>query len=216
MVEPVLLPEQSQVNEFLPPNNYPLPLDPRHPVTMGDFAPPVVYSEIKWAQEINLEKSKEVILEVWKKFGDQFGRYYNPIECYRCEECDTLLMTMGSYSETAMTAIDQMKEAGKKVGLIHIRLWRPFPYEDLRQAVKNVKNLIVLDRAISFGQSGPVASEIKSALYHQSRRPKVVGFVGGLGGRDISPADFIAIVDRGIEIARTGSKREFEIFGVRE
>jgi pyruvate ferredoxin oxidoreductase alpha subunit len=216
MVEPVVFPDQSEVDAFLPPFNYPFPLNPSKPVSMGDFAPPIVYTEAKWAQEINLEKSKPVILEVWKKFGDKFGRYYKPVECYRCEGCDTLLMTMGSFSETAMTAVDKMQAEGKKVGLFRIRLWRPFPYEELRQITENAKTLIVLDRAISLGMGGPVASEIKSALYPLEKRPKVVGFVGGLGGRDISPADFEAIVNRGMEIAGTGSEREFEIFGVRE
>lgn len=217
MVEPILFPEQSEVNEFLPPFEYPLPLNPSKPVTMGDFAPPVVYTETKWAQEINLEKSKEVVLQVWKEFGDRFGRYYNPIETYRCDGCDTLLMTMGSFSETAMTTIDRMRDGGTKVGLFRIRLWRPFPYEELRQAVGNASTLIILDRAISFGgPGGPVASEVKSALYPLGKRPKVVGFIGGLGGRDISPADFEKIINRGVEIAKNGSEREFEIYGVRE
>jgi pyruvate ferredoxin oxidoreductase alpha subunit len=216
MVEPVEFPDQEEVNAFLPPYKYPFPLDPSKPVTMGSFGPPEVYTEAKWAQQINLEKSKEVILEVWKEFGEKFGRHYNPVETYRCEDCDTLLMTMGSFSETAMTAIDELKEAGKKVGLFRIRMWRPFPYDELREIVKGVKTLIVLDRAISFGLEGPVASEIKSALYPLEARPKVVGFVGGLGGRDISPADFKNIIDRGIEIAGKGSAREFEIYGVRE
>jgi pyruvate ferredoxin oxidoreductase alpha subunit len=96
-----------------------------------------------------------------------------------------------------------------------MRLWRPFPYSDLRETVKNARTLIVLDRAISFGQEGPVASEIKSALYPLEKRPKVVGFVGGLGGRDVSPSDFEEIINRGIEIAGSGSQREFEIYGVR-
>jgi pyruvate ferredoxin oxidoreductase alpha subunit len=216
MVEPIMMPSQEEVKKFLPANNYPLPLNPAKPVTMGDFAPPIVYTEAKWAQEMNFEKSKEVVLDVWKKFGDQFGRYYKPVECYRCEDCDTLLMTMGSFSETAMMAIDKMREAGKKIGLFRIRLWRPFPYDELRETVKNAKTIIVLDRAISFGQGGPVASEIKSALYPLSQRPRIVGFVGGLGGRDISPSDFEAIINRGIEISKSGSSREFEIFGVRE
>lgn len=216
MVEPVEFPEQKEVNEFLPPYKYPFPLDPSKPVTMGSFGPPEVYTETKWAQQINLENSKEVILEVWKEYGEKFGRHYRPIETYRCEDCDTLLMTMGSFSETAMTAIDELKEAGKKVGLFRIRLWRPFPYDELRETVKGVKTLIVLDRAISFGLEGPVASEIKSALYPLEARPKVVGFVGGLGGRDVSPADFKNIINRGIEIAGKGSDREFEIYGVRE
>ena len=215
MVEPVVFPSQAEVREFLPPYDYPFPLNPARPVTMGDFAPPVVYTETKWAQEINLENSKAVVLEVWQRFGDKFGRYYHPIECYRCEDCETLLMTMGSFSETAMMAVDKMREAGQKVGLFRIRLWRPFPYQELRQTVAGARTLIVLDRAISLGMGGPVASEIKSALYALESRPRVVGFVGGLGGRDISPGDFEAIIQRGREIARSGSSREFEIYGVR-
>jgi pyruvate ferredoxin oxidoreductase alpha subunit len=217
MVEPVEFPDQGEVNEYLPPLDYPFPLDPQKPVTMGDFAPPVVFTESKWAQEINLENSKKIVLEAWKEFGAKFGRYYNPIETYRCDGCDTLLMTMGSFSETAMTTIDRLREEGKKIGLFRIRLWRPFPYQELRNAVGGAKTLIILDRAISYGgPGGPVASEVKAALYPLEPRPKVVGFVGGLGGRDISPADFEAIINRGIEIARSGSDREFEIYGVRE
>ena len=215
MVEPVMFPSQAEVREFLPPYDYPFPLNPARPVTMGDFAPPVVFTETKWAQEINLENSKAVVLDIWQRFGDKFGRYYHPIECYRCEDCETLLMTMGSFSETAMMAVDKMREAGQKVGLFRIRLWRPFPYQELRQTVAGARTLIVLDRAISLGMGGPVASEIKSALYALESRPRVVGFVGGLGGRDISPGDFESIIQRGREIARSGSSREFEIYGVR-
>jgi pyruvate ferredoxin oxidoreductase alpha subunit len=217
MVEPIIFPEEKEVQEFLPPFNYPLPLNPSKPVAMGDFAPPAVFTEAKWSQEINLEKSMEVILEIWKKFGDKFGRYYKPIECYRCDDAETILMTMGSFSETAMTTIDSLRSTGRKIGLFRIRLWRPFPFGELREVVKGVRNLIVLDRAISFGgPGGPVVSEIRNALYPLEKRPKVVGFVGGLGGRDIAPEDFTAIIDRGVEIAKNGSDREFEIYGVRE
>jgi pyruvate ferredoxin oxidoreductase alpha subunit len=216
MVEPVTFPEQSEVDAFLPPNNFPLPLNPAKPVAMGDFAPPVIFTEAKWAQEMNLEKSKEVVLEVWKDFAKKFGRQYNPVECYRCDDCDTLLMTMGSFSETAMMAIDTLRAAGQRVGLFRIRLWRPFPYAELRRVAKNAKTLIILDRAISLGQEGPVATEVKNALYPLESRPKVVSFVGGLGGRDISPVDFENIIKRGMEIAKSGSNREFEIYGVRE
>ena len=217
MVEPIEFPSQSEVDDFIPPIDLPYRLDPKKPVTMGDFAPPVVYTEVKWAQEIGLEKSKDVILEVWKEFGARFGRHYRPIETYRCDGCKVLLMTMGSFSETAMTTIDRLQANGEDIGLFRIRLWRPFPYEELRQTVRDADILIVLDRAISFGgPGGPVASEIKAALYPIEKRPKVVGFIGGLGGRDISTTDFEAIVRRGIEIARKGSSREFEIYGVRE
>lgn len=216
MVEPMEFPEQSDVDAFLPAINFPFPLNPAKPVAMGDFAPPIIYTEAKWSSEINLEKSKPVILEVWKQFAEKFGRNYKPVETYRCEGCDTLLLTMGSFSETAMMAIDNIQESGKKVGLMHLRLWRPFPYEELRQVAGKASTIIVLDRAISMGMGGPVASEVKSALYQLDKKPRIVSFVGGLGGRDISPANFVSIINRGIEISNQGSNREFEIFGVRE
>ena len=217
MIEPIILPEPDEVKQFIPPFKYPLPLDPAKPVAMGDFGPPIIYSETKWAQEVNLRASKEVILQCWNEFGKLFNRNYSPVESYRSEGANVLLLTMGSFSETAMTAIDKMKAAGKDVGLLKLRLWRPFPFEELRQAVKGADVLIVLDRALSFGgPGGPVCSEIRSALYAQEKRPKVISFVGGLGGRDITVAGFEDIVERGIEISKTGSKREFEIFGVRE
>ncbi len=217
VIEPMILPDKSEVDRFLPPNQFPFPLDPNRPVAMGDFAPPVVYSEAKWAQEVNLRKSKGATLECWEEFGKAFGRHYKPVESYRSEGARVLLMTMGSFSETASVAVDRVRAEGKDVGLIKLRLWRPFPFEELRQAVRNVDVLIVLDRALSYGgPGGPVCSEIKAALYNEDKKPKVVSFVGGLGGRDITVAGFEEIVNRGIEISKRGSDREFEIFGVRE
>jgi len=217
VIEPILLPEQSEVDAFLPVYNYPLPLDPAKPVAMGDFGPPFIYTEAKWAQEVNLRQSKETILKVWQEFGSIFKRHYHPVECYRCEDAKVMLLTMGSFSETAMTAIDKMREDGMNIGLLKLRLWRPFPFEEFRQAVRKTEVLIVLDRALSFGgPGGPVCSEIRSALYNEDNKPKIASFVGGLGGRDITVAGFEEIVNRGIEISKTGSENEFEIFGVRE
>ncbi|MFC2051527.1 transketolase C-terminal domain-containing protein [Chloroflexota bacterium] len=217
MIEPILIPEQSQVDQFLPQHQYPLPLDPAKPVTMGAFAPPVLYSEAKKAQEVNLRAAKEVILKCWGNFDQLFGRHYRPVEHYHSQGAKILLLTMGSFSETARAAIDKMRQAGKDVGSISLRLWRPFPFEEVCQAVKDAEVLIVLDRAISFGgPSGPLCSEVRSALYNGDKKPKVISFVGGLGGRDISISGFEEIVNRGIEISRKGIEQESEMFGVRE
>ena len=217
MIEPMFMPDQSEVESFIPPNQFPLPLNPNRPVAMGDFGPPIIYTEAKWAQEVNLRKSKEVILECWKEFGKEFQRHYSPVETYHSEGAKVLLLTMGSFSETAMVTIDKMRGEGKDVGLIRPRLWRPFPFEDLREAVGDADVLIVLDRALSFGgPGGPVCSEVKAALYNETKKPKIVSFVGGLGGRDITVAGFEEIINRGTEIAQKGSENEFEIFGVRE
>jgi len=217
MVEPIFLPEPAEVDKFIPPYQHPFPLNPDKPVTMGGFGPPDIYSEAKKAQEVNLTAAKEVILQCWNDFGSLFGRYYHPLECYHSQDARVLLLTMGSFSETAMTAIDTMRREGKNVGLIKLRLWRPFPFKEIRQAVKNAEVLIVLDRALSFGgPGGPVCSEIRSALYNEDKKPKVISFIGGLGGRDITSVGFEEIINRGIEISQTGSEQEFEMFGVRE
>jgi pyruvate ferredoxin oxidoreductase alpha subunit len=217
VIEPIIFPEESEVAKFLPPNKYPLPLNPDKPVAMGAFAPPFIFTEAKWAQEFNIKNSKKVVLEVWDEFAKAFGRRYNAVEKYHTEGAKTLLMTMGSFSETASVAIDELRAEGNDVGQIRLRLWRPFPFDELRQAVQNAETLIVLDRAVSVGgPAGPVASEVKAALYNLPKRPKVVSFIAGLGGRDINVNSFKDIIKKGTEIARAGSQNEYEIYGVRE
>lgn len=216
VTEPVILPEQEEVDKFLPKFHYPFALDPDKPMTLGAFAPPDVYSEAKVAQEVALRKSKAVVIKGFEELGDIFGRYYHPVEPYKTEGAKTLLLTMGSFSETAKTVIDAKKDRGESVGLINLRLWRPFPFKELRQAVKGAEILIVFDRCISFGgPGGPVSSEIRSTLYDEKQRPKVVSFIGGLGGRDMSAKDFEYVIDRGREIAENGSEELYETVGIR-
>jgi len=217
VTEPVILPEQEKVDRFLPNFHYPFALDPDKPMTLGAFAPPDIYSEAKVAQEMVIRKSKAVIIQVFKEFGDIFGRYYHPVEPYQTQGSKTLLLTMGSFSETAKTVIDMKKDRGESVGLINLRLWRPFPFEELRRAVKDAETLIVFDRCISFGgPGGPVSSEIRSALYSEKEKPKVVSLVGGLGGRDMSAKDFEYVIDRGREVAEKGSEELYETVGIRD
>ena len=216
VTEPVILPEQSEVDRFLPKFQYPFALNPDKPMTHGALGPPDIYSEAKIAQEVAFRKSKEVILQGWKEFGEIFGRYYSPVELYRTEGAKTLLLTMGSFGETARITIDEKREKGESVGLISLRLFRPFPLEEFRQAVKNAETLIVFDRCISFGgPGGPVFSEVKSALYEQETKPKVVNIIGGLGGRDVSVKDFDYIIDRGRKMASEGTTQIFETVGIR-
>ena len=216
VIEPVNLPQQEEVDRFLPKFQYRFALDPDKPMTHGAFAPPDIYTEAKIAQEVAFRKSKKVILQGWKEFGDIFGRYYYPVELYRAEGAKTLLILQGSLSETAKLVVDKRREKGEPVGLMHLRLWRPFPLHEFRQAVKDVDTLIIFDRCISFGgPGGPVCSEIRSALYDMERRPKVIGFVGGLGGRDVSVGAFEYVIDRGREVAEKGSEEIFETVGVR-
>ena len=125
-------------------------------------------------------------------------------------------MTMGSLSETAMVTVDEKREEGKEVGLVRLRLWRPFPLKELRQATRQAGVLLVLDRCISPGAQAPVYSEVRSALYQEEKRPQIFSFIGGLGGRDMTVGGFEYMIDRGFEILEKGSEEEFEMIGVRE
>jgi pyruvate ferredoxin oxidoreductase alpha subunit len=217
VIEPIELIEQEKIDQFLPPYQPLHRLHPDRPVTMGAFALPSIFAETKKAQEVVIRSSMPKILQTWNAFGEMTGRYYNPIETYKAEDAETLLVTMGSFGETASVAVDMMREEGRSVGLVKIRLWRPFPFDAFKQAVLKAKQLVVIDRAVSVGgPGGPVASELKAAIYGEEPRPFVYNFVAGISGRDVTPSDFIKMVDKaGIEIEE-GNKEGYEIYGVRE
>ena len=122
---------------------------------------------------------------------------------------------MGGYTEQAKIVIDQRRDKGEAIGLVSLRLWRPFPFEEFRRAVQGTRLLIVFDRSISFGLGGPVSAEVRSALYDEEPRPKVVSIIGGLGGRDMSEGNFDYVINRGREIAEKGSDRIVETVGIR-
>ncbi len=217
VIEPIEFIEQEKIDRFLPPYEPLYRLHPDRPVTMGAFALPSIFAEAKKAQEVALQSSMPKILETWKAFGDMTGRYYNPVETYRTEDADTLLITMGSFGETASVAVDRMREEKRSVGLVKIRLWRPFPFGAFRKAVANAKNLVVIDRAVSVGgPGGPVAGEIKAALYGEEGRPAIYDFVAGISGRDVAPSDYIKMVDKAEIEIEEGKKDGYEIYGVRE
>lgn len=217
MIEPIEMLEQEKIDRFLPPYKPLYRLDPDHPVTMGAFGLPAIYTEAKKAQEVVLLATYPKILETWKALGDMTGRYYNPVETYHAEDAETLMVTMGSFGETASVAVDIMRQQGRSVGLLKIRLWRPFPFEELKRLSRGAKQLVVMDRAISVGgPGGPVASEVKAALYGEESRPMIYNFVTGLGGRDVSPSDYIKMVDKAEIEIEEGKKDGYEIYGVRE
>ena len=215
VIEPIELIQQEKIDQFLPPYQPLHRLDPDRPMTMGAFALPSIFAEAKKAQEEALRSSMPKILETWKAFGDMTGRHYHPVETYNTEDADTLLVTMGSCSETASVAVDKMRGEGRSVGLVKIRLWRPFPFDDFKRATLHAKQLVVIDRAISVGACGPVASEVKAALYGNDQRPSVYNFVAGISGRDVTPSDFVKMVDKAEIEIEEGNKEGFEIYGVR-
>ena len=218
MIEPHVFLEDAEVKSFLPVFKPLMTLHPDKPITMGAFAIPELYTEAKKAQVEALAGTMPVIMRAWERFAKITGRQYRPVETYRAEDAEVLLLTMGGISETAMTAVDHMREQGKSVGLVRIRLWRPFPSKALAAALKGAKAVAVVDRAISFGaHNGPVCAEVKSLMYKEKERPVILNFVAGLGGRDVPVSDFEQMADRA-KSAITGKlvKDGFEMIGVRE
>jgi pyruvate ferredoxin oxidoreductase alpha subunit len=213
VIEPIEMLDQEVVDRYLPLYQPLHLLHPDHPVTIGCFGPPVLFTEAKKAQSEAFNNTMPHILKAWQEFGDLTGRYYNPIETYKTEEAKIVIITQGSLGDTASIAVDTMREENEPVGLVKIRLWRPFPFQEFREAVKDAELVVVMDRAISYGgPGGPLAGEVRSALYPEENHPRVVNFIIGLGGRDVSTEDFVQMVQR----AKESPGEWHEIYGVRE
>jgi len=213
MIEPLEFPSQEEVNRFLPDRVPYATLHPDRPLSMGCFNMPDIFTETMKAKDAALINAKKTIVKIWNEWGRQFGRHYHPVETYKNKGAETMILTMGSMGETASVAVDELKKKGQSIGLVKIRLWRPFPLEELRAAIQGCKTLIVMDRAVSFGGAGgPLATEIKSLLFHDRERPRIVNYIMGLGGRDVAVEDFIAMVEQ------AGKKKDetYEYYGVRE
>ena len=217
MVEPLELPDQKLVDKFLPTRVPYATLHPSKPVTMGAFAMSDYFTEMQKAKDEALKNSKKVILEVWDEWAKMFGRAYKPVETYKAEDAEILMLTMGSMGETAEMAIDALRAKGISAGLVKLRLWRPFPFEEIKAALRKAKKLIVTDRAVSFGgPGGPVFSEIKSALYSEAHHPAIYNYIIGLGGRDVTVPDFVHMFERVIADKANKAVDTYEFWGVRE
>jgi pyruvate ferredoxin oxidoreductase alpha subunit len=216
VVEPLEMLPQETVDKFLPPLVPYHRLDPKNPVTMGAFALPELYTETKMAHQVALTNSYQPILEVWREWGELTGRHYHPVEHYRTEGAKVLLLIMGSLAEVVEVAVDEMRDAGQAVGLLKPRLWRPFPFQDLRQAVAGAELVIVCDRAMSLGgAANPVMAEVRSALYPLAKKPPVLGYAVGLGGRDVQPQVFKDLVAHALSEIKQGPSEEYYMVEVR-
>ena len=190
-VEPVDIPTQEEVDDFLPPyqptHSY---LDPKDPMSIGTFTDPNYYMEARHDMEVAMEGAKEVIKTVNKEFAEKFGRKYDLVENYMCDDAEIIIVAMGSICGTIKAVIDNMRKEGHKVGLLRVIAFRPLPTEDIYNAVKNAERIAVLDKNISFGIGGVLFNEIKAKMNVDAR-----GFILGLGGRDVSNEDIRNIIE---------------------
>jgi len=194
--EPVDFPSQEEADRFLPKRVAEHVVDPAKPATFGGLTSPDHYYELKYMQHNAMLAAKDVIRKATKEFGAVTGRYYKMLEPYRCEDADTVLISGGTMASTAKEAVDEARAAGKKLGAAKLWTFRPFPQEDVIELAGGKKRLVVIDRNISFGKEGIFATEVKASLYGVAGAPPVLGFVAGLGGRDVKVRDFLAIAER--------------------
>jgi pyruvate ferredoxin oxidoreductase alpha subunit len=213
VIEPIEILDQEVVDRYLPPFDPVYRLHPNNPISVGCFGPPVIFTEAKKAQDEAMNRVMPYVLEAWEEWGELTGRRYEPIETYRADDAKILVIIQGSLGETASLAIDTLRQDGESVGLVKVRLWRPFPFEQFRDAVMEADLLVVMDRAVSYGgPGGPLASELRSAIYPEAHHPRVVNYIIGLGGRDVAPEDFVRMV-RG---AQEKPGEWYQIYGARE
>ncbi len=186
-------------------------------MAVGPYDVTHYYFEHKKQEAEAMKDAKQAILDQGKRFGQQFGRTYGFFEEYCMEDAEEALVLIGSTAGTAKAAVDQLRVQGKKVGLIKLRVFRPFPAEELAQALSHCKAVAVMDKSEGFSScGGPIFAETRSALYDLEQRPKLINVVYGLGGRDVSTGDIAALYQRLEHIAETGEIGEvYTHMGVR-
>jgi len=220
VIEAVDVLDKEEVAKFLPKFSPKYVLDPKRPITMGAWTSPEFYLEFKKQQEDALREAKKCIAEVNEQYGRLFGRKYGNgfIETVQVEDADIVLVTLGSMTGVARVAVNKLRDNGMKVGLLRIRSFRPFPAEEIREAVKTAKVIAVASRDVSLGSFGGAAlSEVRSALYESNKKPHIVGYVLGLGGRDIKVEDFLTIAKKAYEVLRRDRVEEdFAFIGTKE
>ncbi len=193
--EPVEIYDQEKVDEFLPPYNPQYKIEPGNPIGYGALAAPDTYFEFRYKIQRAMEKALDLFEKEGKLFGEIFGREYGLVEEYMMDDADYILVTTSTITSTAKVAIKKLRERGEKVGILKLRVVRPFPFEKLRNVLSGRKKVGVIDRNISFGHHGIFYQEIKSALYPMENRPPVFGYITGLGGRDVKVEDIIDIYE---------------------
>ncbi|MFQ3573127.1 MAG: pyruvate ferredoxin oxidoreductase [Thermodesulfovibrionales bacterium] len=193
-------------------------LDVEHPISYGPLILTDYYMEYRKAHDYVMSKVADVVLEVAKDFEKISGRKYGLFEAYRLDDAEIALVVLNSAAGTCKDVVDLYRDKGIKVGLLKPRLFRPFPYQQIAEALKHLKAICVLDRSDAFGGSlGPLSIDIMSALYQYKDRPIVVNKIYGLGGRDFMPSHADYAISELVEIASTGKiKNMKEYIGVRE
>lgn len=185
--EPVDIPDQEDVDKWLPEYQPEFFLDPKNPSAFNGLVMPDNYMEMRYKLQQAHEKAKTVVDEVGKSFGETFGRPNGAVEAVNVDDADMVVITSSSMTSPARLVTRELREKGKKIGLLKIRMFRPFPTEAVRRLLHGKKKAVVIDRNCSWGKGGIFADEIRSVMANSDASPRIYSFIAGLGGRSITP-----------------------------
>jgi pyruvate ferredoxin oxidoreductase alpha subunit len=182
----VMVPDQQSVDNFLPKyESRNLFLDPKNPMFINDLTSPDEFSEMRFQQKTGFKNALKIIPEIEEEFFEVYSRKYEMLESYKCEDAEVILVTIGSMSGTAKYVVQKMRKENKKVGILKIHSFRPFPTIQFQEAVKGKTILGVLDRSAGLGaEVGPLCLEVSFAL--RNNETQIFNYIAGLGGRDVS------------------------------
>ncbi len=198
--EPVEIPDQKLVDAYLPEFRPTFVLDPSKPSAFGGLPAGDTYMELRARMERAMDDARRAAIDANEEYARLFGRRHPIVETYPCDDkraardVDIALVTSGTAAATARSVVDDLQRRGQRVRLVKIRLFRPFPFDAVRAALDGAKKIVVFDRNISFGHGGIMASEVRAALHAKRDARPLFSFVGGLGGRDVTPDTFESMI----------------------
>jgi len=216
-IENIELLEDDKVKAFIGEYNPEWSLIGGKPVSVGPLDVPQFYFEHAYQRAHAMVESKKVVLDVFKEFGKLTGREYGLFEEYKMEDAERVILVLNSSAGTAKYACDLLRAKGEKVGVLKLRLFRPFPMEELAKALSHIKAVAVMDKADCFSAiGGPVFADVRNACYDLKTRPQIINYIYGLGGRDVRVEDFLLVFDELGKVVKTGDPGEiYRHVGVR-
>ncbi|MEM0106686.1 MAG: transketolase C-terminal domain-containing protein [Candidatus Micrarchaeaceae archaeon] len=191
---PVSMPSKEEIQEFIGKRIPVFEIDINNPLTFGNVIDQNYFMEMRYKMYLAMQESKQVINAVSKAYATITGREYGLIDCYNCDDADHIVVTMGASSGDAKVASNLLRKEGIKAGVLRVRVMRPFPGPEIVAALSKASYISIVERAFSPGIGNILAHEIKSVLYDSGRHPIVRSYIAGLGGRDITPNDYIKVV----------------------
>lgn len=215
---PAEIPDQAKIDDFLPEYKSGWVLDVNKPCSHANLVSPEWYMEFRYLIQEAMENAKRLIPQIDKEYGKRFGHEYGGlVEKYRCDGADLVLLTMGTMGSDAKLAVDKLRKEGLKVGSARVRVFRPFPVEEIVKLAASSRMLVTMDRHISFGMEGFLGSEVKASVYGQENRPLFAGFIAGLGGRDVTAETIEKVAKKSLRMLDAGRvEKETEWVDLRE